>query len=342
MFGEQQVQLRSQICGLRLRHWGFGGAWRARQQHQHEESEPDSSQTVAILAFAYHLWALPEWLLVDGSSMFFRAFYAIPQTMRSPEGKLINAVRGTLDNLARYVTDRRPRHVAFATDEDWRPDWRVDLIPSYKEHRTGEPIPPALIPQVPIILDSLAAVGVDVVGLEGYEAEDIIASLVTKVKPPIEIASGDRDLFSLIRDREVIVLYPEKGGIAVVDEAEVGRRYSIPGRAYADYAILRGDPSDGLPGLAGVGNKRAAEMVRKYGSVPAMLEAGIFRDSDATYLQNALRVVPPVGDLKIAVPRGRRDKYPEDPKRVEELGKKYGIANNFERLVKALSASTSP
>jgi 5'-3' exonuclease len=318
MFGEQQVQLRSQICGLRLRHWGFGGAWRARQQHQHEESEPDSSQTVAILAFAYHLWALPEWLLVDGSSMFFRAFYAIPQTMRSPEGKLINAVRGTLDNLARYVTDRRPRHVAFATDEDWRPDWRVDLIPS------------------------LAAVGVDVVGLVTLEAEDIIASLVTKVKPPIEIASGDRDLFSLIRDREVIVLYPEKGGIAVVDEAEVGRRYSIPGRAYADYAILRGDPSDGLPGLAGVGNKRAAEMVRKYGSVPAMLEAGIFRDSDATYLQNALRVVPPVGDLKIAVPRGRRDKYPEDPKRVEELGKKYGIANNFERLVKALSASTSP
>jgi 5'-3' exonuclease len=282
---------------------------------------------------------LPEWLLVDGSSMFFRAFYAIPQTMKGPDGSLINAVRGTLDNLARYVTDRKPKHVAFTTDEDWRPDWRVELIPSYKEHRTGEPIPPALIPQVPIILDSLTAVGVDVVGLEDYEAEDIVASLVSKVNPPIEIASGDRDLFSLIRGRDVIVLYPEKGGIAVVDEAEVERRFSIPGRAYSDYAILRGDPSDGLPGLAGVGNKKAADLVRRYGSVRAMIEAGIFRDADAAYLERAQRVVPPVADLEIPVPRGRRDSYPENPKKVEELGKKYGIASNLERLTKALSST---
>jgi 5'-3' exonuclease len=280
---------------------------------------------------------LAEWLLVDGSSMFFRAFYAIPQTMRGPDGSLVNAVRGTLDNLARYVTDRRPRHVAFTTDEDWRPDWRVELIPSYKEHRTGEPIPPALIPQVPVILDSLAAVGVDVVGLEDYEAEDIIASLMTKVKRPIEIASGDRDLFSLIEDRDVVVLYPEKGGIAYVDEAEVERRYSIPGRAYGDYAILRGDPSDGLPGLAGVGPKKAAELVKRYGTVAAMLEAGVFRDSDAVYLEKAQRVVPPVRDLPVNVPRGRRDSYPEDPKRVEELGRKYGVASNLERLIKALT-----
>jgi 5'-3' exonuclease len=269
--------------------------------------------------------------------MFFRAFYAIPQTMRGPDGTLINAVRGTLDNLARYVTDRRPKHVAFTTDEDWRPAWRVELIPGYKEHRTAEPIPPALIPQVPIILDALTAVGVDVVGLVDYEAEDIIASLATKISRPIEIASGDRDLFSLIEGRDVIVLYPEKGGMAVVDEAEVERRYSIPGRHYADYAILRGDPSDGLPGLAGVGDKKAADLVRRHGSVAAMIEAGIFRDSDAAYLQNALRVVPPVGDLKIQVPPGRRESYPANPKRVEELGKKYGIATNLERLVTALT-----
>jgi 5'-3' exonuclease len=153
---------------------------------------------------------LPEWLLVDGSSMFFRAFYAIPQTMRGPDGKLNNAVRGTLDTLARYVTDRKPRRVAFTTDEDWRPAWRVELIKGYKEHRVAEPIPPALIPQVPVILDALTAVGVDVVGLDGYEAEDIVASLASKVKGQIEIASGDRDLFSLVRDRDVIVLYPQK------------------------------------------------------------------------------------------------------------------------------------
>jgi 5'-3' exonuclease len=281
---------------------------------------------------------LPEWLLVDGSSLIFRAFYAIPQTMRGPDGTLTNAVRGFMDNLARYITDRRPRHVAVTTDEDWRPDWRVELIPSYKEHRTAEPIPPALIPQMPIIMDCLAAVGVDAVGLEGYEAEDIIASIASRVSTPIEIVSGDRDLFSLVRDRDVIVLYPEKGGVAVVDEAEIERRYSIPGRSYSDFAILRGDPSDGLPGLAGVGAKKAADLVRRYGSIGAMLEAGLFRASDSEYLEKAQRVVPPVADLKIKVPRGRRARWPEDPKRVEELAGRYGIASSFERLIKALES----
>jgi 5'-3' exonuclease len=283
---------------------------------------------------------LPEWLLVDGSSMFFRAFYAIPQTMRGPDGKLNNAVRGTLDTLARYITDRRPRHLAFTTDEDWRPAWRVDLIKGYKEQRTAEPIPPALIPQVPVILESLVAVGVDVVGLEDYEAEDIVASLAAKVKPPIEIASGDRDLFSLVRDRDIIVLYPQKGGMVEVDEAEVARRYSIPGRAYADYAILRGDPSDGLPGIAGVGDKKAAELVTRYRSVAAMLKAGVFRNANAEYLEKALRVVPPVQDLPIKVPPGRRNRYPEDPQKVERLGKKHGIENNLGRLVTALNSLT--
>jgi 5'-3' exonuclease len=281
---------------------------------------------------------LPEWLLVDGSSMIFRAFYGIPQTMRGPGGNLVNAVRGSMDNLARYITERKPHHVAVTTDEDWRPDWRVELIPSYKEHRTGEPVPPALIPQMPIIMECFAAIGVDALGLEDYEAEDIIASLATKVPTPIEIASGDRDLFSLIRGKDIIVLYPEKTGLAVVDEDEVARRYSIPGRAYSDFAILRGDPSDGLPGVAGVGAKTAAGLVRKYGSVRAMIDAGAFRAADAEYLEKALRVVPPVADLKIEVPRGRRERYPDDPTRVEELGKRYGVTSSMERLIKALSS----
>ena len=269
--------------------------------------------------------------------MIFRAFYGIPQTMRGPGGTLVNAVRGSMDNLARYITERKPRHVVVTTDEDWRPDWRVALIPGYKEHRTAEPVPPALIPQMPIIMECMAAIGVDAVGLADYEAEDIIASLVQKVSGTIEIASGDRDLFSLVRGSEVMVLYPEKAGLAEVDEAEVERRYSIPGRSYADYAILRGDPSDGLPGIAGVGNKKASELVRKYGSVAAMVEAGVFRGSDAEYLERALRVVPPVANLPVPVPRGRRDRYPEHPRQAEELGRKYGVASSIERLVKALS-----
>lgn len=270
--------------------------------------------------------------------MFFRAFYAIPQTMRGPDGKPNNAVRGTLDTLARYVTDRKPRHIAFTTDEDWRPAWRVELINGYKQHRTAEPIPPALIPQVPVILEALTAVGIDVVGREGYEAEDIVASLVSKVETPIEISSGDRDLFSLVRGREIIVLYPQKGGPAEVDEEEIAKRYGIPGRSYADYAILRGDPSDGLPGIPGIGDKTAAQMVKRYGSVEKMLEAGIFpKEGQADYLRKALKVVPPVADLPIEVPRGRRDRYPDDPAKVEDLARKHGIANNLERLVAALN-----
>lgn len=273
--------------------------------------------------------------------MFFRAFYAIPQTMRGPGGTLVNAVRGTLDTLSRYVTDRKPRHLAFTTDEDWRPDWRVELIPGYKEHRVAEPIPPALIPQVPVILASLEAIGVDVVGLKGYEAEDIVASLAAKVKPPIQIASGDRDLFSQVRGRDIVVLYPQKGGPAEVDEAEVARRYKIPGQAYSDYAILRGDPSDGLPGIPGVGDMTAAQLVKRYGSVEKMLDEGVFRDANAEYLRKALKVVPPVRDLPIKVPRGRRDRYPVEPEIVEELGRRYGIPNNLDRLVKALNATVA-
>ena len=269
--------------------------------------------------------------------MFFRAFYAIPQTMRGPGGVLVNAVRGTLDTLARYVTDRKPRHLAFTTDEDWRPQWRVELIPGYKEHRTAEPIPPALIPQVPIILAALQAIGVDVVGLEDYEAEDIVASLAAKVKTPIEIASGDRDLFSQVRGRDIIVIYPQKGGPVEVDEAEIARRYSIPGTAYSDYAILRGDPSDGLPGIPGIGDKSAAQLVKRYGSVEKMLAEGVFRDANADYLRKALKVVPPVRDLPIDVPRGRRDHYPDEPDLVEAMGKKFGIDSSLERLVVALN-----
>ncbi|MDQ6719740.1 MAG: 5'-3' exonuclease [Candidatus Dormibacteraeota bacterium] len=280
---------------------------------------------------------MPEWLLVDGSSLIFRAFYGVPQTTRAPDGTLVNAVRGTMDTLARLITERKPKRLAMATDEDWRPDWRVELLPSYKEHRTAEPVPPDLDPQMPVVMECLAAAGIDVVGVAGYEAEDVIASLVARVETPIEIYSGDRDLFTLIRDRDIVVLYPEKAGLAVVDEAEVERRYSIPGRAYADFAILRGDPSDGLPGIAGVGAKKAADLVRRYGSVGAMLEAGIFRAADADYLDKARRIVPPVSDLEIEVPGGRRDRWPDDPARVEELGRRYGVASSFDRLLKALA-----
>jgi len=276
-------------------------------------------------------------MLFDGSSAIFRAFYGVPQSFKAPDGFLVNAVRGTLDRLANVITERKPRHVALTTDEDWRPDWRVELIPGYKVHRVAEPVPPALIPQMPVIMAALEAVGVDALGLKDYEAEDIIASLIPKVKTPIEIWSGDRDLFSQVRGTDIVVLYPEKAGLAVIDEAEVQRRYGIPGSAYSDFAILRGDPSDGLPGVAGVGPKKAADLVKRYGSIQGMIDAGVFRDADAAYLQKAQKVVPPVTTLDLPLPKGRRDRYPAEPEIVAEIARRYGVGSSLDRLVKALT-----
>jgi 5'-3' exonuclease len=278
-----------------------------------------------------------DWLFVDGSSLIFRAFYGVPKTVRSPDGKLINAARGFLETLTRLLGIRQPHHLAVASDADWRPDWRVALIPGYKAQRVAEPIPPALIPQMPIIDAFLAAIGIDALGLAGYEAEDVIATWTAKAGGTVEIVSGDRDLFALIEDPRVTVLYPEKGGWAVVDEAEVTRRYGIPGRRYADFAMLRGDPSDGLPGLKGVGAVAAASMIRQLGGVPAILEAGRLSAHDQEYLSRALRVVPPVADLPADLPRGSREHYPADPEALNILMAEYGLQTASSRLVEALN-----
>src|SRR5579864_2285025 len=253
-----------------------------------------------------------DWLFVDGSSLIFRAFYGVPKTVRSPDGKLINAARGFLEMLTRLVGTRRPQHIAVASDADWRPDWRVALIPGYKAQRVAEPIPPALIPQMPVIDAFLEAIGVDELGVPEYEAEDVIATWTAKAGGTVEIVSGDRDLFALVVDPRVTVLYPEKGGWALIDESEVTRRYGIPGRRYADFAILRGDPSDGLPGLKGVGAVTAAGMIRRHGDIAGVLRDRPLRDADREYLESAMRVVRPVDDLPIELPAGRRDSYPAD------------------------------
>jgi 5'-3' exonuclease len=278
-----------------------------------------------------------DWLFVDGSSMIFRAFYGIPKTVRSPDGRLINAARGLLETLTRLVGTRQPRHIAIASDADWRPEWRVALIPAYKAQRVAEPIPPALIPQMPVIDAFLSAIGIDALGVAGYEAEDVIATWTAKAGGTVEIVSGDRDLFALVEDPRVSVLYPEKGGMALVDEAEVTRRYGIPGRRYADFAMLRGDPSDGLPGLKGVGAVAAATMVRQHGGVPAILEARRLSEHDQDYLTRAMQVVPPVPDLPIELPKGCRDHFPDDPAALNSLMAEHGLQAASSRLVEALN-----
>jgi len=277
-----------------------------------------------------------DWLLVDGSSMIFRAYYGVPAGEPGPDGFHVNAIRGFLERLARLIAQRRPRHLAIADDEDWRPDWRVGLIPTYKSQRVAEPVPPGLEPQLPVIRDLMAAIGIDMLGVADHEAEDVIATWSRLAPGTIEIASGDRDLFALVENPRVSVLYPEKGGLAVIDEEAVTRRYDIPGRRYADFAILRGDPSDGLPGLRGVGAVTAAGMIRRHGDIAGVLREREFRDADREYLEAAMRVVPPVEDLPVELPPGRRDAYPVDAAAMQMLAERYGVREASSRLVSAV------
>jgi 5'-3' exonuclease len=277
-----------------------------------------------------------DWLLVDGSSLIFRAFHGVPQSVRAGDGAPVNAVRGFLDTLARLVTRRRPARIAVADDADWRPAWRVELIPGYKAHRVAEPVPAALAPQLPLIREVLAAIGVEMVGREGCEAEDLISTWTALADGRVEVVSGDRDLFALVEDPRVLVLYPERSGLTEVDEAEITRRYGIPGRRYADFAVLRGDPSDGLPGLRGVGAATAAALLRRYGDLGGVAAGAGLGGAERDYLSRAQRVVRPVRDLPVRLPAGRRDAYPADPPAVAELGERLRVAEACGRLVSAL------
>ena len=282
--------------------------------------------------------ARPEWLLLDGSSLIFRAFFGVPRTVVGPSGTPVNAVRGFLDYLTRFVAEMRPANLVVASDDDWRPQFRVDALPTYKSHRTEEPVPPELEPQMPVINDVLAAIGISRIGVPGYEAEDVIASLLQHASGKVDIISGDRDLFALVRDPDIRVLYPKGGGtLEVIDEAEISRRYGIPGRAYGDFAILRGDPSDGLPGLPGVGAKKAADLVNRHGGLEGLLRDGRVSDADRDYLARAMKVVLPVMTIPLPVPAAAVPSAPRDPDGLERLKREHGLGGAVDRLLRVLA-----
>ena len=300
-------------------------------------------------------------MLLDTPSLYFRAFFGVPDSITAPDGTPVNAVRGLLDFIARLVTDRTPTHLVAAMDADWRPDFRVQAIPSYKAHRVAsgdqEEVPDPLVPQVAIIEDVLAALGVPTVGVDGYEADDVIGTLATGAARPVDVVTGDRDLFQLVDDtRQVRVLYTARGvgRHDVVDEAWVSAKYGIPGTAYADFATLRGDPSDGLPGVPGVGEKTAAALVTKYGSLAAIMAALDAGDTGmpagaraklaaaADYLEVAPVVVAVATD--VPVPRLRDDARipaePVDPARLLELSERWGLDSSLNRVLNAFGTVT--
>ncbi|MFY1593739.1 5'-3' exonuclease [Micromonospora sp. WMMD737] len=299
----------------------------------------------------------PPILLIDAPSLYFRAYFGIPESAaRAADGSPVNAVRGFLDMLASLIRTRRPDRMVCAMDHDWRPDWRVALLPSYKAHRVapegGEVVPDTLSPQVPLILEVLDAVGITHVGATGYEADDVLGTLSVTQPAPVEVVSGDRDLFQLVDDaRPVRLLYVGRGVAKLddCDDAAVRARYGVPADRYADFAALRGDPSDGLPGVPGVGEKTAARLVERYGDIAGILAA--LDDPNSGFApglriklvaaRDYLAVAPQVVRVALDVPlpelATELPTAPADPDRLLELAGEWNLAGSARRLVDALA-----
>jgi 5'-3' exonuclease len=296
-------------------------------------------------------------LLLDSASLYFRAYYGIPpESMTAPDGTPVNAVRGLLDMIARLVRARHPGGLVACMDASWRPAFRVAAIKSYKEHRANpdgsEQVPDALNAQIPVISQVLAAAGVTMAEADGYEADDVIGTLAARADGPVEVVTGDRDLFQLVDDqRDVRILYIARGvsKLEVIDEAAVTARYQIPGRSYAMFAALRGDPSDGLPGVAGVGEKTAAALVRVFGTMEAMLAAidagqGGFPASSRAklvaarpYLDAAMPVVRVASDAPVPPVDGKLPVRPADPAALAALDQRWDLSGSLGRMMSALA-----
>jgi 5'-3' exonuclease len=295
-------------------------------------------------------------MLADAAGLYFRAFYGVPESVVAPDGKPINAVKGYLDMTASLLDRRRPTRYVACLDYDWRPAFRVELLASYKAHRVaidgGEEVPDTLSPQVPILVEVLTALGLASAGAAGFEADDVIATLAARDTDSCEIVTGDRDLFALVTDR-VRVLYTGRGVAKLEDlgPAEILAKYGVPAHLYADYAALRGDPSDGLPGVTGVGDKTAAALVNRFGVVEDIVVAadqGVdgFPAGAAAKIRAAaayLAVAPAVvrGRLDVPVPAGLEDAIPAtalDAERLVELSDRYGLARSVNRVLNAMAA----
>ncbi|MFT2017134.1 5'-3' exonuclease [Streptomyces sp. 796.1] len=312
-------------------------------------------------------------MLLDTASLYFRAYFGVPDSVRAPDGTPVNAVRGLLDFIARLVQDHRPDELVACMDADWRPQWRVELIPSYKAHRvadepaaplaadehaphTGdyaEEVPDTLAPQVPVIEEVLDALGIARVGVAGYEADDVIGTLATAACGPVDIVTGDRDLYQLVSDdRAARVLYPIKGvgTLQIVDEPWLREKYGVDGSGYADLALLRGDPSDGLPGVPGIGEKTAAKLLAAHGDLAGIMAAAADPASKITpaqrkrlieareYVAVAPRVVRVATDVPLPPFDPALPRTPHDPTALEKLAERWGLGSSLHRVISTLEA----
>jgi len=295
-------------------------------------------------------------MLLDTASLYFRAFYGVPDTVKAPDGTPVNAARGLLDMIAKLASAYAPERVVACWDDDWRPAWRVALIPSYKAHRVAaehagapdeEEVPDALEAQLPAIREALDALGIPVVGAPEHEADDVVGSLAHQTEGPVDVVTGDRDLFQLVDDaREARVIYTARGmsKLEVVTDAVVVAKYGVLPQQYADFATLRGDTSDGLPGVPGVGEKTAATLLAAHGDLPGIIaaaEAGEGMSAGVRsrilaalpYLRVAPRVVAVATDLDLHLPPPAAP----DPADAAAVAQRWGLGTAMERAAAALA-----
>jgi 5'-3' exonuclease len=316
-------------------------------------------------------------MLLDTPTLYFRAFFGIPESITAPDGMPVNAVRGTLDFISTLVTGYRPDRLIATFDADWRPAFRVALLPSYKAHRVVEPaasgggggadggsagtggadgpvteeIPDTLSPQVPVLEAVLDACGLARGWAEEFEADDAIAAYAAAHDGPVDVVTGDRDLFQLVSDAAAVRVLNIARGVSkleVMDDAALLAKYGVAGSGYAEFATLRGDPSDGLPGVAGIGDKTAAALIAQYGSLAGVLAAAADPgsglkpaqrrrlDEAREYLAVAPDVVRVRADAPAAVVESALPRQPRDPAALDELTGRYGLGSSVKRLRKAL------
>ncbi len=291
---------------------------------------------------------------MDTASLYYRAFFGLPDSLKAPDGTVINALRGMLDFVATLTTTYEPDVIVACWDDAWRPAWRVELMPSYKTHRLAdrsagaEDTPALLSPQVPLIAEGLQIIGVPVIGAADCEADDVIGTIAQRWDGPVDIVTGDRDLFQLVDDAaERRVLYTARGVRLLdrVDEAWLLKKYRITGSQYVDFAVMRGDPSDGIPGVAGIGEKTAADLITEFGDLSRIVVAAADPNSSikpkvrqnllaaADYIRAALQVVRVRADA--AVP-AEVNMSPVDAERLATFAAQWGLGGVVARVEKAL------
>ena len=294
-------------------------------------------------------------MLLDSASLWYRAYFGMPDTLLSPSGEPVNAIRGYLDMTSKLISIYKPKRLVACIEGDWRPSWRVDLFPEYKANRLDvegeEEEPDTLGPQIPILLDLLEAFKIPIVGVDDYEADDVMASYTVSEPGPIKIVTGDRDLFQLVDDkRKISVVYLAKG-IAnhdLVDLGWIAEKYDIPGERYALFAMIRGDASDGLPGIRGIGEKGAAIIAKQFENLEEVMLAAKNNDERLTpnarkkLLESAdyARIAPKLVHCALDVPLPKLNiVLPKRPNNLDEIyqyQKDYGLGASVDRLIAAL------